>query len=328
MKRFLYRLKNYFFPTAGNGYHPGIFKRESVIAIAAIIVFLNAAYFVTVVVVFKNSNFLGAVLPGVLTALTNNDRTSSGVGTLAENQLLVEAAQNSANDMAAKGYFSHVTPDGKTPWSWLDQVGYNYTYAGQNLAVNFDDAEDVEAAWMKSPTHHANLVKPQFTQIGIAVANGIYKGQNATFVVQFFGTPETGAKAAPVTPVKTVTTTATTSGAVLGAETGPVSQPATATSAPSTPAPGFLATAAASPNHTLMILLGGFLFVLALLFFLAIFVKVRIQYLSVLLGGIILLGIAGASFFMSETRSSNAPVELPTDTNSATVYTGFLDAGN
>ena len=189
MSGFLNRVKNYFLPTAGNSYRPGIFKRESVIAIAGVLIFLNAAYFVTVFVVFKNNSFLGAVLPGVLTALTNTDRTAIGVGALTQNTLLAAAAQQKANDMAAKGYFSHVTPDGKTPWYWLDQVGYKYTYAGENLAVNFSDSKDVEDAWMKSPTHHANLVKPQFTQIGIAVANGTYKGKDATFVVQFFGAP-------------------------------------------------------------------------------------------------------------------------------------------
>ncbi len=94
-----------------------------------------------------------------------------------------------ADDMATKGYFAHTSPEGLTPWYWFAQVGYNYTYAGENLAINFNESKDVDTAWLASPTHRANILNSHYTEIGIATAQGMYKGVQATFVVQMFGTP-------------------------------------------------------------------------------------------------------------------------------------------
>lgn len=173
-----------------------------------------------------------AVVASQVIALTNDERQQNGVGQLAEDTLLDQAAQAKADDMAAKGYFSHVGPDGKQPWAWIAAAGYNYHWAGENLAVRFDDSQQLVSAWMASPTHRANIVKGQYTQIGIGVANGMYQGMPATFIVQFFGTPQSGfvepsavsKKVAP-TPSQVAThatvpatPTATTSPAVAGAE--------------------------------------------------------------------------------------------------------------
>lgn len=134
---------------------------------------------------------LASVLPGVVALLTNEARTGESLNPLSENALLQKGAQLKANDMAAKGYFSHTGPDGAQPWKWFAQAGYRYEYAGENLAVNFDESEDVVNAWLKSPTHRANILKHNFTEIGVGVATGTYKGKEAVFVVQFFGKPST-----------------------------------------------------------------------------------------------------------------------------------------
>jgi len=93
--------------------------------------------------------------------------------------------------MAKNGYFAHTSPDGKTPWYWLEQVGYNYQYAGENLAINFSDSKDVTDAWMASPAHRANIVKGNYTDIGTGVATGLYQGQQTVFVVQDYANPLT-----------------------------------------------------------------------------------------------------------------------------------------
>lgn len=134
-------------------------------------------------------DFLASVLPGALMALTNQDRSIAGISSVTENPLLARAAQAAADDMAAKGYFAHVSPDGKMPWYWLNLVGYRYSYAGQNLALGFTESQDVEVAWMNSPTHRANIEKPHYTQVGFGAAEGMYKGKNTTFVVAFFAKP-------------------------------------------------------------------------------------------------------------------------------------------
>jgi hypothetical protein len=94
-----------------------------------------------------------------------------------------------ANDMATKSYFAHTSPEGKTPWYWLSQVGYNYQYAGENLAINFTDSKDVTNAWMASPTHKANIVKGNYTEIGTGIATGIYEGRETVFVAQVYANP-------------------------------------------------------------------------------------------------------------------------------------------
>ncbi len=149
---------------------------------------------------------LAAVVSATLVTLANEDRAQEDLGKLKVNPLLVAAAQAKADDMAAKGYFAHVSPDGTQPWFWLQQAGYGYAHAGENLAVNFSDSENVEEAWMDSPAHRANILDERFTEVGIATAVGEYKGKKTTFVVQMFGTPAAVAvvPAAPVTPSEPV----------------------------------------------------------------------------------------------------------------------------
>lgn len=185
------RIKNLLLPHEGNSYHPHLFRQTAVVALISVIVILEGAYIVDTQIAQNHEGFLASVLPAALLDLTNSDRAASGVAPLQNDPQLAQAAQLKANDMASKGYFAHVSPDGKTPWYWLQQVGYQYTYAGENLAVNFDDSSAVEAAWMNSPTHHANIVKPQYTRVGYAVAQGMYDGRQTTFVVQEFATKPT-----------------------------------------------------------------------------------------------------------------------------------------
>lgn len=133
---------------------------------------------------------VASVVSSVITDLTNGDRAANDLSMLKVNPVLVAAAQAKADDMAAKGYFAHTSPDGTDPWHWFDQVGYQYDHAGENLAIDFSDSGDVERAWMNSPTHRENILNARFTEIGIATAVGMYQGRMTTFVVQEFGTPK------------------------------------------------------------------------------------------------------------------------------------------
>ena len=125
----------------------------------------------------------------MLVALANADRAAQGVGALTESALLNVAAQKKADDMARQGYFAHTAPDGTAPWKWFTSVGYYFTRAGENLAMNFEDPQKLESAWMASPTHRANILKATYTHLGVGVARGTYLGRPVTFVVQFFATP-------------------------------------------------------------------------------------------------------------------------------------------
>lgn len=140
-------------------------------------------------IAFENRDYLSAVVSTTLVELANDSREQSGLPALVSSPILEQIAQSKANDMAEKSYFAHNTPDGKTPWYWFESAGYKYLYAGENLAVDFDESFNVNDAWLNSPTHRANMMYPNFTEIGIAVAAGTYNGRDTTFVVQVFGTP-------------------------------------------------------------------------------------------------------------------------------------------
>ncbi|MDB5195303.1 MAG: hypothetical protein JWO84_487 [Parcubacteria group bacterium] len=146
-----------------------------------------------------------AVITSMLVDLANTDRGVNHVGELTISPTLTSIAQAKANDMAARGYFAHVSPEGHDPWYWFTQGGYLFSYAGENLAVDFSDSADVEQAWMNSPTHRANLLNGHFTEIGIATAVGTYQGHQTTFVVQEFGTPAHATQTAAITNVTSPT---------------------------------------------------------------------------------------------------------------------------
>ncbi len=190
-------------PSEHNSYRPHLL-RPSWLGFFLAIILAAEGFLVTNLVVRQSSeNFLAAVVPGEIIALINVQRGQNDVGALQENSYLDAAAQAKAEDMAAQGYFSHIGPNGKTPWAWIEGAGYTYQYAGENLAVRFVDSTDVINAWMASPTHRANIVKGVYTDTGVGVAQGIYQGQPATFVVQYFGSPASVAAVAQAPPEST-----------------------------------------------------------------------------------------------------------------------------
>ena len=199
MKKYIRRLKHFLVPHKGNKYKPGVLARESVAVIALVLVVIESGYLIDSRVLLKNTGFTASVLPAALTDLTNTDRSSQGLSALVHDPALDQVAQAKANDMAANGYFAHVSPTGVTPWDWLKKFNYSYTYAGENLAVDFDESADVETAWMNSPAHRANILKAQYQDVGYGVSQGQYEGHDTTFVVEFFATkPLLPAKAASV----------------------------------------------------------------------------------------------------------------------------------
>jgi hypothetical protein len=118
---------------------------------------------------------------------TNAQRKAAGLQPLTLNPELSAAAAAKASDMFAKNYWAHNSPTGATPWDFIIGSGYHYTVAGENLAKNFSDSQAVVDAWMASPSHRANIVKPTYEEIGFAVVNGTLNGEETTLVVQMFG---------------------------------------------------------------------------------------------------------------------------------------------
>jgi uncharacterized protein YkwD len=122
---------------------------------------------------------------------TNQQRSADHEAGLTLNQQLTSAAQAKANDMAARDYWAHNSPDGQTPWSFITAAGYHYQVAGENLAYGFTNAADVMAGWMNSPTHRANVLGSNYKDVGFGVAQSSnYQGKGPeTIVVAEYGEP-------------------------------------------------------------------------------------------------------------------------------------------
>lgn len=118
---------------------------------------------------------------------TNATREKAGVAPLTLDQRLSRAAALKAQDMFAKGYWAHNSPEGNTPWEFVTAAGYRYRVAGENLAKNFSVSNAVVDAWMASPTHRDNIMRVDYKDIGFAVVNGVLGGEETTLVVQMFG---------------------------------------------------------------------------------------------------------------------------------------------
>lgn len=126
-----------------------------------------------------------------LLANTNAARSSHHQTALELNPTLTAAAQAKANDMARRNYWSHVTPDGRQPWSFINTAKYQYEAAGENLAYGFGSSSQVVTAWMNSPEHRANILNGHFRDVGFATANvADYQGHGPeTITVAYYAEP-------------------------------------------------------------------------------------------------------------------------------------------
>ena len=116
--------------------------------------------------------------------LVNLDRANRGLSELSLNPVLNLAALAKAEDMLTKNYFAHTSPEGATPWHWFKTMGYNYTYAGENLAEGYTDATDLEKSWMASSA--ARIVLPVYStsSINITILPSIEKLISVLFAIR------------------------------------------------------------------------------------------------------------------------------------------------
>jgi hypothetical protein len=152
------------------------------------------------------------LIPGVVAAsmtsssvisLANHARAEAGLPALTENAKLDAAAEAKAKDMIKNDYFAHTSPAGRDPWYWIHQADYSYKAAGENLAINYEDSNEQQSAWMKSATHRANILNAKYAETGVAVVEGKIDGETSIVTVQIFGMPAVAIvdRAVPVVPV-------------------------------------------------------------------------------------------------------------------------------
>jgi uncharacterized protein YkwD len=120
----------------------------------------------------------------------NKERMERGMDVLTESELLDKVAQKKLEDMINNDYFAHISPEGIDPWQWFFDAGYDFAYAGENLATEYTDVIDQHNAWMNSPKHRKNILDERFTHTGVAVGKKVVNGKEVIITVQVFATPQ------------------------------------------------------------------------------------------------------------------------------------------
>jgi uncharacterized protein YkwD len=114
--------------------------------------------------------------------LLNADRSKHGLRPLKHNSQLATLGQKYAKDMIQRKFFAHTNPDGLSPFDRMKKAGIAYGYAGENLAIN-TNVNTAENAFMNSSGHRANILSPNYTDVGIGVA---HDARGSAYVVQEF----------------------------------------------------------------------------------------------------------------------------------------------
>lgn len=176
-----------FFPQESNNYRAKLLHHKSLLFI--VLTFFIGQFFLTF---FKlnYSSILGIsanVSSQEMLLLINQKRQENGLSVLNLNDQLSQAALLKGKYMFEKNYWAHNSPDGTTPWVFLKNAGYNYTYAGENLARGFTTSQAVVDAWMASQSHKDNILSPNYQDIGFAVLPGNLLGEDTVLVVEMFG---------------------------------------------------------------------------------------------------------------------------------------------
>jgi uncharacterized protein YkwD len=109
----------------------------------------------------------------------NVERQNVGLPALTNNAPLAKVAYLHSKDMLARDFFDHVNPNG---------AGINFSAVGENVGKGFLSAQEAVTEWMGSPPHRANILDPEFTQIGVGVVVSS-DDPNLTRWTQLFRTP-------------------------------------------------------------------------------------------------------------------------------------------
>ena len=195
-------------PHKKNDYRPHLIRRFGLMAIVFVVIGLQLGYNGA-----KTGNVLGRESDITIASLfnqTNVSRVEVGISALKLNDKLNQAAYLKAQDMFAKQYWAHDSPEGTQPWKWFGDVKYNYNEAGENLAKNFTSTNAVMTAWLDSPEHKANILKTDYQDVGFAVVTGELDKKPTTLVVALYGMPADSA----VAGVKTSFSEASSTGQV------------------------------------------------------------------------------------------------------------------
>lgn len=102
--------------------------------------------------------------------LVNIEREARGLHPLSYNEELTVAARLHSQDMGDQNYFDHTSLDGREYYERIADAGYDYQSCGENIAAGYATPEAVVDAWMNSDGHRANILHPDYCDIGVGYA--------------------------------------------------------------------------------------------------------------------------------------------------------------
>lgn len=186
---FLKLAKKIFIPCQENNFFP-LFLKGKFLNFYLILILILKLFTIPLIVSISKTIFFADITKTALLEFLNTERKSKNLPPLSQNPKLDQAAYLKAKDILEKDYFAHWSPDGISPWYWFKVANYDYSFAGENLAIGFIDSKEVFDAWMNSPSHRQNILNPNFKEIGISVLKGEFNGSEVYVVVQHFGKPK------------------------------------------------------------------------------------------------------------------------------------------
>jgi len=115
-------------------------------------------------------------LEAEILSLINSTRASHGLSSLSPNQMLTDLARMRSSDMVSRNYFSHYSPDGRNIKHIFAEYGVTYKNFGENLGnaapAGYGSPRAFLNAWMNSPGHRDNMLRSNYTLIGVGVIDG------------------------------------------------------------------------------------------------------------------------------------------------------------
>ena len=111
--------------------------------------------------------------------LLNAERAKADLAPLVLDQRLSAVAREHSQNMLARGYFAHDTPEGRTPFDRLEAAGITYRAAGENLALA-PTLSLAHTGLMNSPEHRANILRPEFRRVGLGIVDAGVRGLMVT----------------------------------------------------------------------------------------------------------------------------------------------------
>lgn len=180
---------HWFVPHKGNKYHPHSIRWQSLVATAIVSLLMHIIYTYATTGQVAILGKTTSISSSEMLSLTNTQRIANNLEPFVLDPVLNQAAELKVKDMVDNNYWSHVSPSGVSPWSWIEGVGYKYVGAGENLAKNYPDENSILNAWMTSSAHRDNILNPDYRAMGVASSQDVINGKLTTIVVSYYAQP-------------------------------------------------------------------------------------------------------------------------------------------